>query len=329
MKQDQLTYSDDEYSAEQSLPKGELSDSELIHQCLINNDKKSWEIFFRRYNKFIDKRISKTLTAAGIAYDIDIIDEIRLPIIKKLYKTSVLEQVDDATKLKPWLGKLTRNHTLDWMRSRNKISNSFSTMVENESISLSQPMSWDRDLVMEDYISSEAYDQEDFSSDVNEALSKIESLGDRYRLTLKLAIMFYDPLCDETIREIAEKTGIPFGKVTEKVGKIMEELVSRHSKSSRDQGKAFILWAFIKRLKIRINHLEHDSSHYQEQIDSLKREIIEKSQRINKIRSRHKRIIRPSSRQIADLLRIPEDKVSAVNILLFRAREMLKKEKIL
>lgn len=309
----------------------DLSDLELIKHCLKSDNKKQvWETFFKRFNTFIDRRICKTLHTSGIAIDADVVGDIRLGIVEKLYKEKILIKAEDIINFKAWLGKVVRNHTLDWIRARQQLGRSYQEMVEKETVSLSDPVSGHENFFIEDTISDQSHDQAGLSNELEDVFEEIEKLGGKYRLALKIAIMFYDPLSDATIQKIAQIKGLPIEKIKEDVEKISKDLIRRHSKALRDHNRAFILWAFIKRLNARLYVLEQDPvRNHSKIIKALKKEIAAKIQRMNTLRSRHQRLIRPSSKQIAGLIGIPEEKSTTINILLFRAREMLKKKETL
>jgi len=326
MRPDQRNHPSYVVSFKQSRLSNDISNSDLIQHCL-NGSRPAWEIFFRRYNKLIDRRIIKTLEAFYINYNVDMVGKISLGIIEKLYNERILTQVEDCNKLQSWLGKVVKNHTLDWLRSRGRIGNSFNIMMERETVSLSQPLDGQGGLVIEDIIYDEAPDQGDLASEVNGIFDEIDKLSDKYRLTLKVAIMLYDSLSDETIQEIAQLQGIPVANVTEKVDIITNDLLRRNLKALRNRNRAFILWAFTKRLKARLNFQERNPGQNRAQIADLKREIEKKSVRRKDLLSRFQRLIRPTSRQIADLLGISEANATTVNVLLHRARKMLKEQK--
>ena len=129
----------------------ELSDSELILYCADNSDNRQvMEEFFRRFNLYIDKRISVILRLGKI-YDENSVFDVKCEFIKKI-KNGLLLQAREKENIKAWMGKAAANLASDWLRKNNQLGNAYKNLREKETLSLSDPKTHEDGRDREDFI---------------------------------------------------------------------------------------------------------------------------------------------------------------------------------
>ena len=302
-----------------------MSDRELVQRCLNGNAEKDWSLFFTRFNCFIDQRICKTLMAARMGTDVETVASIRMGINKKIINREIFKEDFDPYKFRSWLGKVIANHTCDWIRGKLSQCRAMEHYVESTMVSLSDPLAGATDQTYEDIIVNESSwegDQE-LDEEIDKCLGELQGLKDNYRLALLVSIMYYEPLSEEAIAEIASLRRLSVAEIGGEVEKIKMDLERKHDKLLHDQDRAAILWAVVMRLSRRLQNLERDPATPEEKITALQKEIAEKTKRMDDLRQTCRRPIRPSTKAMAALLGIPEKSADTVNVLLFRAREIL------
>ena len=348
----------------------ELSDSALIVYCADNsNNQKALEVFFRRFNKYIDKRIKAVLKLADI-YDEDSHFDLKCELIKKIKDGFLIEAIKHEDP-KAWIGRSVTNLAIDWRRKHNQLGNAYKNLGEKGALSLSEPAGYEDRRVKEDFIIINPDDDEQFK-EIKERtgilFERIEELGKNYRLTLQTAIMLYKPLTHEIIAEIANKRKRPYEAIVQEVSRIRKTLIERSNENLTLQHKAANLWARIRKLEQqRFILLQNQDSHQKrilalkesvhelqnnpaekdperialykkqiaamqadlEKIEELKKEIKKKEENRDNNLKRCRSFIRPTAKQISDLLAISKDNASYINTLLKRARGILQEHQYL
>ena len=341
-----------------------LSDSELIAYCAANsNSQKALEAFFRRFNKYIDKRIKTVLKSANI-YDKDSHFDVKCELIKKIKDGRLLAEAIKREDPKAWIGKSVKHLTIDWRRKHNKLENAYKNLGEKGALSLSETVGDEDKRVREDFIINPDDEQlKEIKEQTGILFERIEELGENYRLTLKAAIMLYKPLTCKIITEIANKRKRSYEAIEQEISRIRKPLIERSNENLTLQHKAANLWARIKKLeqqrflllqnkdshqkrilalqeivhKLKNNPAEKNSERIAlykkqiaamqadlEKIEELKKEIKKKEENRDNNLKRCRSFIRPTAKQISDLLEMSQDNVSYINTLLKRARGILK-----
>ena len=78
-------------------------------------------------------------------------------------------------------------------------------------------------------------------------------------------------------------------------------------------GKAVLLWHEIRRMEALLNEKNKDvTSANKEEIQKLEREIEEKSKKREEWLKKARKLCRPSNRNIAELVGIPEEKANQI-----------------
>jgi len=341
----------------------ELSDSGLISYCASNsNDQKALEAFFRRFNKYIDWRIKTVLRLAEI-YDEDSQSDVKCKFIKKIKDGLLLRAIKNENPkawIGRAVTNLAIERRRENNRLRDAYKNlggkealSLPEPVGDE----------DRRVREDFIINPDDDEQiEEIKEQTGILFEKIEKLGENYRLTLKAAIMLYRPLTYEVITEIANKRKRSYEAIAQEVSQIRKTLIGRYNENMTLQHKAANLWARINKLKQQrfillqnkdshqkkifelqnsINKLQNNPAEkdlkiiesYKKQIaamqanltksEALKKEIKKKEKNRENNLKRCRSFIRPTAKQISDLLAISEDNAIYINTLLKRAREIL------
>ena len=303
------------------------SDEKLINLCIKEKSKEVWGKFYHRFNSFIDKHIIRVLVAYDYSRDVDTLDEIRCLLIDKLYSNKILEQCNDVSNFERWFGTVVKNHTKDWLKKRRKISNSLKIIEEKETISLTDPVEWDTDITYENIIPDTQEDLQDIKTELEDLLYDIEKMSDKYRLTLKIATIFYNSLSKDDIEKIAQMRGDTVKQVKKKIDGLMSELADKYQDLLFERNKVSIQWAYIRRLKARYYYLKQNSNINSDKLMEIEIDIISREKKVEKVFKHRDRYIRPTSKQITDLIGWDEKQVNTVNVLLHRAINSLKKER--
>ena len=280
----------------------ELSDSELILYCADKvDDRHLMDSFFRRLNYYIDKRIRVILSLSNV-HDIDTINDVKYELVKKI-KNGLLMGARGKKNPKAWFGKVVANLTIDRLRKNNLLRDAYENLAEKEASSLPDHQNYDDKGVIEDFILK--YGDDDHIDEIKQKTgilqSEIEKLGEDYRLTLKTAIMLYEPLTDDVIREIANKRKTSYEEIFQEANKIRGDLLNRYNENLNSQHKAANLWVRINKLKQQHFILLQNKKSHHKRIGELQKKINSINNLQNNPDKKNRQIIQSSEKQIADL----------------------------
>ena len=278
----------------------ELSDSGLILYCADNgDDRQALEEFFKRFNPYFDKRISVMLKSGEI-YDEDPKFDVKYEFIKKI-KNGLLLQAVEKENPKAWLGRAVANLAIDRRRKNNQLCDAYKHLGEKEALSLSEHRSHEDRRVREDFIidPDDGKQLEKIKEKTGILFNKIEELGENYRLTIKTAIMLYEPLDEEVIRKIADKRKKPYETIVQEVNQIRKDLVERYNENLALQHRAANLWSRINKLKQQHFILLQNKESYQKRISLLQNEINSINRPQNNPAEKKRQIIESYKKQIA------------------------------
>lgn len=278
----------------------ELSDSGLILYCADNSDdRQALEEFFKRFNPYFDKRIDVILKLGEIYDEVPEFD-VKCEFVAKI-KNGLLLQAGGKENPKAWLGKAAANLAIDWRRKNNQLCNAYKNLGEKEALSLSEHRSHEDTRVREDFIidPDDGKQLEEIKKQTGILFNKIEELGENYRLTLKTAIMLYEPLDEEVIREIADKRKTSYKAIVQEVNQIRKDLVERYNKNLTLQHRAANLWSRINKLKQQRFILLQNKESHQKRISRLQNEIDSINRLQNNPAEKKRQIIESYKKQIA------------------------------
>jgi DNA-directed RNA polymerase specialized sigma24 family protein len=302
-----------------------LPDSELVNCCVNKPTNISWTEFYRRFNRLIDKRIYKTLIEYHVPLKPDDIDDIRFRIIEKIHGKNILHEAIGHENFHAWLAKTARHSTVDWIRSKSRQKNSYNLSVDNSMTSLSNPLDDEGKIRLVDTISTPA-PQDKYDDEIKMVLKEVNGLEGLQRLVLRVNIVFYEPLSEEDIDEIAAIRARPPSEIVQEINDVMNSLLKKYEKLQHNQNRMFIVSSFLDRLKRKLHVLERQPVEKLSQIIIVKEEIEEKTEQLTRLQSRkEKQSIHPSAKQIANFLGLAREKEKNINVWLYRARQVLKK----
>jgi DNA-directed RNA polymerase specialized sigma24 family protein len=304
-----------------------VSDSKLVQLCLENN-RPAWEEFFRRFIPTIKSAIRKKLELSGrkhSCHDEDIIWNIHEKIVVKLYSKGILRQYTNPSGLRSWLKTMARNQTRDWIMEQGRKKRLPKVQSEDSTVSMFSPVRGRSVLTLEGILTKESESDNVLTDKLENILRKIHEtnfLEDEKKLwILRLSIVDHLPLSQEDIEKLSEYSGISKTELIKRLDKIMSKVETKEEKRLEALGKAVLLWHEIRRLEHRVNESVKDPSKEKlEEIEKIKRKIEEKREALLK---RGCRVSRPSNRDIAELVRLSENKVNQVSNLLIRIRNAL------
>jgi len=306
-------------------PYPKLSDSELTIRCSSGDDK-AWNEFFRRYNYSIDRTIVRTMianTGESFSGEDEEFWDIKGKVIERILIK--INEIREPSKIRSWVARICNNETIEWLRKKSAKSKAYQTYVENTAMSLEQPLDGEGDITLADLLPIENEDDDELGEFVQEIEDSIDKLDEKYRLALKLLILFYNRPNENDILEIARIRNIEKEVVEKEINEILDQSVQKQEEILKKEARKAILWAYIRRLESRIAYLKSSSRQDYERIQK-KEEELQKS-----IRDRESLLkkpippVVPSYKDIARILGWGEEKAKALNILFFRARKLLRK----
>lgn len=169
----------------------------LIDGCINGNHKCQTLLYKKHYNTIFSICL-KMIKSEAIAQDLS--QDIFMKLIRKLDRFNG----DNFTQLSIWVSRLSRNHVIDFIRSRKKSEN-----IDNVSLNL-----------FTEIIDLSLIDNEDelISNDIKNAISK---LPNKYRMVFEL---FY--ISNYTHQEIADELNLNVGTSKSNLFKAKKRLAS-------------------------------------------------------------------------------------------------------
>ena len=303
-----------------------LSLGDLIKLCRTG-DKQAWDQFFRHYTNHINQQIIRTLLNRqhiNIANDRDIIRDIYIEIVEKLYCENAIKNLIEPDAVVSWLETISKNKTLDWLQKYYSQKNMPKRQSEFSSMSFDTPIDEQGNLTIQDIMEDRIYDFSEETRQLRMVLNDMEELSEKQFWVLRLKIIFYDLLTDEEIKSLATYINKPFKHVTAQIDGLIERLCQKWYKKEAKLSDATRVEALIRHLESRLleDIKHHDLS--EEECKIREAEISKKSMRMKTLWQSGSRFIEPTNDEVADILEISKEKVGKVSVRLRRAREKLK-----
>jgi len=316
------------------LPLHNLPDADLIPLCL-QHQRAAWEEFFKRYSPVISKTIRKTFIRCGVNYlaeDVDNIWDIHAILVEKLYAKGALNKCPDLSGLRSWLIRITINQTIEWLRERGRIKHLPLLKEEQLMRSLSTPLGEDQDFTLQDVIEDEDADlfaqleqvaSQLYAECVIEQIGTIDNITHRW--ILRLHILGQLSLSDAEIENLLSISPLQKNELYERIA-VLESLLAEKEQQRQDElGKTVLYWHQLRNLESRISRLDQDTfTDHQQEINTLKQEWSDLEAKKTKLLSSCHALPKPSNKEIAELVGIPEDNCGNVSNYLVRAREALR-----
>jgi RNA polymerase sigma factor (sigma-70 family) len=313
-----------------------LPDADLIPLCL-QHQSSAWNAFFKRFSPVIKKAIRRTFIKCGakdFAADIDNVMDIHADIVAKLYAKGALNQCPDLSGVRSWIVRISANQTVDWMKRRGRIKNVPQVQEEMVMRRLNAPLGDDLEFTLQDVIEDEDADIfaqleqiaiQSYVESVIEQISTIDNITHRW--ILRLHILGQLALSDAEIENLQTISPLQGDDLTQRIDALETSLAEKEQERQDNVGRAVLYWHQLRSLEVKISRLERDTfSDHTIEIDALKMEWSELDIRKKKLLAGCHLLPKPTNREIAELVGIPEDSCGNVSNYLVRARTALLKK---
>ena len=318
-----------------------LTDNELIAACARPNaTRRQWQQFYKRYTPLINTRIEVTLLKIGIpqrAITWDIADEVSFAVMKKLCDGKSLKTIAGYQYAKAGLGQAVENIVRSWNRERNLQKHAHEAHVQKNLTSLDAPLGEEVDdecliEVIADPRTNPipGIEVEATRENITQLMREVESIKDnRKRLAFKVNVIFYNPLSDEDIKEIAALRGIAPSEIETEVDAIVARLADQNEQIERQYdlmaNKFYDLQSQIGRLR----KMEKDFNTPETELKELERDIARKTKELENLNKRNQMVnVYPTAEEVAKLLKIPKEKQKDIAVWLNRIRKKLENIKL-
>ena len=321
-----------------------LADKELITCCMRNpGDDFYWGEFHYRFGMPIDNHIIKTLygekmpkTKEFLAKIPEIKDEINFRLTEKFLTPHIFDAVISHPEFIAWLYTVVRNEVLDWYEEYRRTANvtdeggvggigSFDDTIGSEENDIRRG-----DTIPDPKAVSPLYDEwSDYLAALLDIVrQKEDALDDAKRLAFKVDLIFYCPLTDQDIREIATRRNVPPQHIEQEITQIMEELHDEQDHLEHQQNLITIRKDNIKRLEWKLRELRANTNTAKSLLAEQNKQIEKAATMLKNLESRvSKRPIGPSVRQLSDLMNLNKAQERDVSVWLKRVKDALKDEK--
>lgn len=302
----------------------ELLSVEAIVQRCLNHDRPAWNEFFTRYTPLLKNSIRKSLIRHGtleLSEDIDIIADIYLKLVEKLYTRDILKQCPRTDGLKSWLASVASNQTIDWLKEKGRLKNLPQLQDEAATRSLDEPLDEDGTTLL-DTLPCPQQTENVLETESEQLLGRLHALENvKQRWVLRLSILGQADFQEEEYQALATLTGQPIDQIRQSIATLEDAITVREQERTEDYGRTVLYWHELRRLEQRYRSLNLDtSSDHNAETIVLGKQIAEKRAKRDELLKRCKKLPRPSDRDIAELIGIPENQVGST---LRRARESL------
>ena len=307
----------------------EISDQDLVRLCLANQ-REAWNEFFRRYIPDIKDAIKNRLRNCGydnMAHNQDIIWDIHEKIVVKLIKKKILNQCENPIGIRFWLRKIAINQTTDWLIEQGRKKRLPQKQIEDSRISLSNPIMANSNPKIEDTISDDPVSKNKLQQHVEYALQQITEIkNSKKKWVLRLSIIYSLPLSQKEFDDLADFSGYSTDELKKRLNKMALDVEKKEQKRVQELGKAILFWHEIRRLENKLFEQNKDrSTESQKLVETLEHKIDFKIGKREVCLKKGNKYPRPSNKDIADIVGVPENQVNQISNLLNRARNLMEK----
>ncbi len=300
-----------------------ISDSDLVIRC-IKDEQSAWSLFFNRYNRHIDQQIIRIFQFYSYPSTEEDFQKVKDEVIDIIRMPEKLESIINKEDIRPWLSSVARNKTLDYIRRRKSVRATFEEEVNKNMVSLQDPLGSASNYTLEEVIAQSEDVENKPEREVAERLLKmLEGMDEKYRIPLKLYLVFYDYLLSPNeIDKIARTNGVSPKAVKKQIDQLIDHLLKKHEQTIRKERKIIILTSYINRLKNHLNYLrQYPEDHHQKTL-KIEEDLRKKEDQLGKLIDKRSSPVVSSSKEIGAILGV---RSSLVSIRIFRARQVLKK----
>jgi len=249
---------------------------------------------------------------------------IYLVVVDKLYFQNALAGLEYPNAPEGFLKQTAEWKTSDWLRHYHRQKNLPERQARGSSRSLESPLHKGTDLMLRDIIADENETDPSMSPELKDVLKDMHMLAEEKLWALRLKVMFYDPLAEDELAELALFTKKSCGQVREEVNGVMERLIGRKQMKEADLNLAGKVHSVVLLLQARLLEDVRAMSLSCDERKEREEEIERRARRMETLRRSAGQLIEPSNKEIAAILGIPAEKANTVSVLVFRAREKLK-----
>lgn len=316
--------------------------NELIRRLAENNaTRRDWLEFFNELTPLINTRLEKTLIRIGIRQDkitdtiADKIDEI---LTEKLCDGKTMKIIAGYENPTGGLLRTAEYVVISWARRRGLLKNAHDLYIQNILISLHTPLGEEEDddtlmdIIPDPFTNPLRSPEEEAELEkAIRVLQEIQSLADdEKRLALKLKFMFYMPLSDEDVAQIAESRDASPAEIEQELDKIMIRLAGDNKENEKKLDLMANRFTDLISQEALLAEKEKDFNTPKQQLDRLKKDIARKrSRQVNLSRRNQKIYVYPTNAEVAKLLNIRRDKKNDISVWLDRFRKMFEKNKVM
>lgn len=302
----------------------------LIKQCCTNR-REAWEEFFRRFHRLIQKTIRKVLIRydrLDLSGDEDVVEDIFVGLAMQLLEGEDLAGIREPEALPKWLTRCARNYTIDWLRSEGRRTDVLRKGSEQGPLSLEQLSAgyeFQGATALSENSIERALQEEETSRDLELVLSEMENLRAEDRLILRAILIFYEPLDDRTIQEIAERRQVSQVDVHRHAEGIREGLFAKHQERYSKLEREGAYWHELRKLEAKQLDLKGNPGVDLSTMDEMEAHIESVRTALANSRGKGKAMIQPKMREVAELVGLSAERVQLLSLRLLRARRRLMK----
>ncbi|MEI6206711.1 MAG: hypothetical protein WCP20_08015 [Desulfuromonadales bacterium] len=330
----------------------DIDDQELAEVCLTNAID-GWNEFFRRFTPLFIKTIRSTLEShagrfSGLSPDDDLIWDIQEKLVIRFYKEGLLSRCDDPSGIRSWLKMIAKNQARDWLKHMSRLKELPRRHFEESLQSLDAALYEDGDdasVTLHDSATStidpdgafagigsdeyKAYHLErQFVDTVQHLLLPLKhsekNSEQRSYWVARLSCMAPWQLEQDEIVALSYFNTLPLEETEKNIVRIAKDVERRESRRAASLGRAVAYWHTIRHYEARCNILLNDDSHKASiLVDEFKRKISTLELQRQEALKIGLKIPRPSNRDIAELVGLPESQEAQVTVIFKRLRERL------
>ncbi len=142
-------------------------------------------------------------------------------------------------------------------------------------------------------------------------------------LLIKLRCIFYQPLPEKDIEEIAKRRNIDPEAVRVELDQLMDALIKREETRVEDQNKAGVDWMLLCRRRAQLKDLRENALLNAIRIKAVEKDIEELSRKLEEDREEANKMICPKNMELAAILGVPLKSAGKINTRLHRIRRKL------
>ena len=341
----------------ESINNAEKSDQTIVNLC-IENRRDAWELFFTRFHPLMLNSIKSTLYGYGefgerMARDEGVLWDVFEILYDRFRDDSLLEKCKNLNGIRSWLATVAANQTKDWMKAKFTDDELPNRHAENSMTSLDQPLYDDSNMTLLDTDLSEA-DFEESLQDLLIGQSELPLLEEDYaaislaRISFSVLVHLSKlsqsnepnhlrnfwiarinyfatyPLDDQEIDDLVEFTKSTRCDLLLKIDNVMKGIADREVEKEAALGRAEIIRHKLLRSQAKLGHYRNDPTLEGKQIRvDLEKKIESMSKRRSELLHKGLKVLRPSAKEILEILILPPKMENQVSTILARLQQDL------